>query len=807
MTLQPVSKHKTHLLTFAVLLTAPALIHADELILSNKSITPRVLISPDATTSEKYAAQELTEYLGKMIGRTVETVVSAASLTPTPKSPVIILGHHPQNLDLKPSKLGIEESIISIEKNRVRIIGGKLPPIPYEDKGEKKIHPRDRGTLYGTYNFLDDLGVRWYRPAPWGEHVPSRKKIVLPLGKTLDKPGYKYRMGMNIYRWWPDMTPEQRRMIAYWQVRNRINIGGSSGWDGGKYIVQMTHSHFNYVPPWKYFKTNPEYFALVNGKRINNGQLCLGNPEVEKILGDAVIATAKAQPQVDYLPIDPNDGMKWCECELCRVMDDPNLMARNGADQRLNNVSMSNRVNIFNNRIAKRLAKEVPGKGVTWLAYLAFTEAPTKISKFEPNTIVAPTSMAAAYSDYSKMLDDPNSKGNVNLREVFEGYSKTGTTMGAHEYWLGGYWYGPIPVLNVMKDRYSNYRKYNVQLMYSETHLSWGPQTVVGYFYARLAWNPDLNLDKELAEFCRNYYGPAAEPMLKYHRLLEKASLKGKPWYLLGMRLGDLFTDDQLMAQMTRYMNEARRKVQGKMPYERRLHGDWAGYEVARRFNEAMRYRKNNQPEKALEVWDSTGQFLKDQNAAHNDEIFDVGKVFNSWPTQSKFYGMTALRGQLDLVKKQPGSQYLFNLNEDWKFLPDPGRKGEKAGYIAADFNDKSWHTISATSDWNSQGHSYNSLAWYRKAFQLEKKEAGKKYLFSFGAVDGDTVIYLNGKRVGEHWLGADYSGYNKPFTIDVTDVLVEGKNTAVVQVTKDFALAGITQGVSVLSVTEGATQ
>jgi hypothetical protein len=79
MTLQPVSKHKTHLLTFAVLLTAPALTHADELILSNKSITPRVLISPDATTSEKYAAQELTEYLGKMIGRTVETVVSAAS--------------------------------------------------------------------------------------------------------------------------------------------------------------------------------------------------------------------------------------------------------------------------------------------------------------------------------------------------------------------------------------------------------------------------------------------------------------------------------------------------------------------------------------------------------------------------------------------------------------------------------------------------------------------------------------------------------------------------------------------------------
>lgn len=776
---------------------------ADKLTLVNKKIHPHVIIAPNATASEQHAAQELTAYLGKMTGRPIETIVSAQSGQPTAAAPVIILGHHPANLDLKPEKLDIEESIISVEPNRVRIVGGKLPPVPYQEKDQQKLYPRDRGTLYGVYNFLDDLGVRWYRPDPWGEHVPRKSKIVLPLGKTNDKPTYTYRNGIQIYRWWPDQTDDQRNWIATWRVRNRLNVAGSTGWDGGKYNIVSSHSHLLYVPPWKYFKEHPEYFALVNGKRTNKGQLCLGNPDVQRIVTEEVIKRAREMPHIDYFSLTPTDGGGYCECNLCRAMDDPNILAANGQDERLGNVSMSNRVHGFNNMVAKELAEAVPGKGVAWLAYTHYTEVPTNIEKFEPNTIIIPSTIAAAYSDYSKLLDDSKATGNVNFKEILEGFHKKGATLGTYEYWLGGYWYGPLPLLTIMKDRLMQYRKYNVDMVFSETHLSWGPQTIGGYFYTRLLWNPDLDLDKELQDFCNNYYGPAAKPMLQYHRLLEEASLKGKPWFFLGSRIGYLFTDDKLMAQLTQLMNQAQRLTKNKAPYQRRIHGEWAGYEVARRFNIAMKHKRENRPQRALAEWDAIGEFLKTENVKNNEEIWDIGKVYNSWRTQSIAYGMEALRAQMKLVSEMPGSKFLGILDEDWKFKTDANREGVEKGYTRLDFNDTAWHDISASNDWTSQGHAFHGTAWYRKRINFKTIDEDKKYVLSFGAVDGDTLVYFNGKKVAENWLGPDYAGYNRPFTADITPHLQEGDNIITVQVTKEFALAGITKGVSLLQLNE----
>jgi hypothetical protein len=771
------------------------------LTLIDANITPRILVAPSATESEKYAALELAQYLGKMSGKAIEPITSDDSLESSAASPLIVVGHHPLNQDLQPGQLELEESVISIEPNRVRIVGGKQEPIASTVRNQKVTFVRDRGTLYGVYNFLDDLGVRWYRPDPWGEYVPQKNEIVLEQGRTVDRPAFKYRMGANLYRWWTDQTPEQREWIARWIARNRINTESNPtrlDWAGGKYGVRAVHSHFSYLSPGKFFKDHPEYFALIDGKRVNNKQLCLSNPTVEKIVGNAIVAMAKREPHIDFFPLDPNDGMGYCECEPCRAMDDPNLLARNGRDKRLGNASMSNRVNIFNNKIAKRLAEEVPGKGAVWLAYLTFSEVPTKITKFEPNALVAPASIAAAYGDYSKLLNDPTSSGNVNLKELYEGYSKTGAKMGAHEYWLGGWWYGPMPLLTVMKDRLTNYRKYGVEWVYSETHSSWGPHGLITYMYARLLWNPDLDIEKELEEYCRNFYGPAAAPMLEYHRMLEKASLEGKPWFHLGVRLGNLFMNDTLVERMGTLMDQATTAVKGQQPYERRVNGDWAGYEVVRRFNLAMKYKSQNDALKAISTWDELEAFL---TSPESIEIFDSGPYFFplSWKYQSNAYGITALRRQIDSLKKNPGSKTLMNLDEDWKFSPDPQKQGEKRGVHKPEFNDQTWPLVKATMDWQSQGHSYQGTAWYRKKMNIAQKEQGKKYLLFFGAVDGDATVFVNGEKVGEHLLGPGYANYDKEFMIDITQVLKAGDNTIVVKVTKDFAIGGITKGVSLV--------
>lgn len=777
------------------------------LLLLNDKITPRILIAPTATESEKYAAQELSIYLTKMTGRTVESVTSLESLEATAQSPLIVVGHHALNAHLKPATLELEESIVEVKNHRVHIVGGALPPVTglqslvysSETVAKETTYVQDRGTLYGVYNLLDELGVRWYRPEAWGEHVPQRKQIVLPPGKKSYKPGYLYRWGVDIYRWYADQTPQEYEMMQTWMVRNRINVRVHSAKLGGGYVLYIIHNYDYLLPNWKYFKEHPEYFALINGQRIAHGQPCMGNPAVQRIMAQRAIEVAKEarkNPSIKYISLEPNDGLNFCECELCRAMDDPALLAKNGADVRVGNASMANRVSLFNNAIAKRVKEEVPEIGVTWLAYLAHSEVPTKIDKLESNVLIVPATMAAAYGDYSKLLYDPNSGGNKNFLEVLEGYGKMAPML-VYEYWSGGSWYGPLPLLTVMKDRLSNYRKYGVVGAYSEFHPSWGPQSINYYFYTRLLWNPELDMEQALEEYCRDYYGPSAEPMRKYHLAMEKASLSGTAWFSLGYGAHRIFTKE-LVVELTPLINQAKALVKGQQPYERRIEGDWSGYEVARMVSLIDRYKQENNPFQAVATAEALQQFIR---ADKTGEFFNSGpEIFKgTWNNMASIMGIGAMYNQLATLKANPNAALLQNLSEGWKFSTDPKNEGLQKGVTTSYFSDRTWHDINANATWQEQGHNYLGTAWYRKSFELAKKEEGKKYALFFGAVDGDAIIYLNGREVGKHLLGPNGEGWENDFFIDITQGLKEGKNTLVVQVKKTMAVAGIYKGVTLM--------
>ena len=68
---------------------------------------------------------------------------------------------------------------------------------------------------------------------------------------------------------------------------------------------------------------------------------------------------------------------------------------------------------------------------------------------------------------------------------------------------------------------------------------------------------------------------------------------------------------------------------------------------------------------------------------------------------------------------------------------------------------------------------------WYRRTFRAPALARGSRLLLHFGAVDWETQVMVNGKRVGSHTGGYD------PFTFDVTDVLKpSGDQVLVVSVT-----------------------
>ncbi len=67
---------------------------------------------------------------------------------------------------------------------------------------------------------------------------------------------------------------------------------------------------------------------------------------------------------------------------------------------------------------------------------------------------------------------------------------------------------------------------------------------------------------------------------------------------------------------------------------------------------------------------------------------------------------------------------------------------------------------------------------WYQRSFKIPKSWKGKKVLLHFGAVDFESEVFVNGKKIGTH-----QGGYN-PFTFDITSALKgNGKQKITVRV------------------------
>lgn len=70
-----------------------------------------------------------------------------------------------------------------------------------------------------------------------------------------------------------------------------------------------------------------------------------------------------------------------------------------------------------------------------------------------------------------------------------------------------------------------------------------------------------------------------------------------------------------------------------------------------------------------------------------------------------------------------------------------------------------------------------DNYLWYRKKFVLDSCFNGKNVMLNFGAVDWKCWVYINGKLV------ADHQGGYVPFSVDITDEIINGENELIVRV------------------------
>ena len=160
-----------------------------------------------------------------------------------------------------------------------------------------------------------------------------------------------------------------------------------------------------------------------------------------------------------------------------------------------------------------------------------------------------------------------------------------------------------------------------------------------------------------------------------------------------------------------------------------------------------------------------------------------VGRLFDS-RSRKRYeryaYQAPSIRYPYDTVAEVPMK---------WKFQLDFGTtpQGQDPEYGKKDYNAGHWSEILIGEAWEDQGYEqYDEAAWYRTEVEV-KADKEKPVFMSFGGVDKDAWIYVNGKLVGEHHI------WNRPFTVDISKAVeYSGKNSIAIRVYDGAGMGGI---------------
>ncbi|MCO4292703.1 discoidin domain-containing protein [Solitalea sp. MAHUQ-68] len=140
---------------------------------------------------------------------------------------------------------------------------------------------------------------------------------------------------------------------------------------------------------------------------------------------------------------------------------------------------------------------------------------------------------------------------------------------------------------------------------------------------------------------------------------------------------------------------------------------------------------------------------------------------------------LVVLNSSIAWGQKIPAPRIDLNFNTKWAFF-----RGEAQGAEAIHYDDKTWsavtipHTIRLETKHNGGNRNYHGIAWYRRYFKIEKSAQGKRITLNFEGVQKNCEVFLNGKKIKEHFGG--YLG----FVVDITDkVKFEGSNVLALRI------------------------
>ncbi len=408
-------------------------------------------------------------------------------------------------------------SVISLGKTSLYKASGLKPSIDLDFEGYS-IDAKDgnlflvggsrRGSISAAIALIEeDLGGRFYSHQEGLKmpELPDEAQIVL----REYVPQFKVRTMFQSESFYED-----------YQLFNRVGALREKfsyvrdEWGGNSKLPEewFVHTFDRLLPNKKYFKTHPEYFALIDGKRKPQGhgggaQFCLTNEDARKIVLQKVLDELKTlYPSYKLFDVSPNDTHNsFCQCDKCMA-----LQNKEG--------SASGPLLDLVNYIADEVAKVYPDVKITTLAYIE-TNKPPKHIRPSKNVIVrlANDTASAPYPMFYLEESDvffPNMKNWIKL----------GAQLMIWDYVVDyKAWPMPRPNLAVIDHNINTYAKYGIYgLFLQSSHYGVGENQgkLRAWVYSKKMWDPSRKMSDLIRDFNYGYFGKAADLMQSYNDLL-----------------------------------------------------------------------------------------------------------------------------------------------------------------------------------------------------------------------------------------------------------------------------------------------
>ncbi len=464
----------------------------------------RIAVPDEPTVEVRSAAQELAHFLKEVTGAEFQIVKASEAKTDR----LIVVGRGASSQlpvrDGDLEALGPEGFIIRTIGPKLVIVGG-----PW------------RGTINGVYTFLEEVvGCRWYSPT--FSAIPGNRNLAVGPLNVRHVPAFESRF---VY--------SGSGSDAAWAARQRLNtftreVAQASSPDGtrvdwgefihdprlaGSWHYVQRHVHtlgHDRLLPYAKFESNPEYFALVDGKRLQRGQPCLTNPGLKRFILDGLRRWIRLDPTGRILSVSQGDFGNACQCDTCKAGYENGGMT--AAHMR------------YVNEVAAQMELESPDLMISTLAYDRTRKLPPGTT-MRPNTVIR---YAPSEACHHHALDECG----YNRALDFAGDMRDWVAA-APRVWV---WYYAIPQsdllpyanLNCLSRNFKLMRDvgikgYFIQAEVNRTCLAGGLTELQAYLFAKLLWNPDYDVKKGIKEFARDSYGAAAPQLLAYIRAVNDA--------------------------------------------------------------------------------------------------------------------------------------------------------------------------------------------------------------------------------------------------------------------------------------------